>query len=162
MIRPANPDDAQAICAIYNHYIQHSIITFETDAVSGDDMRQRINSKSLKHPWLVYEKDQAVVGYAYASPWQSRCAYRFSVETTIYVSEQHRGAGIGTTLYQALIAELNKNDYHSLLAAIALPNQDSVALHEKLGFEKVGQFKQVGYKFDTWIDVGYWELILSA
>jgi L-amino acid N-acyltransferase YncA len=160
MIRPAMSQDAAAICAIYNHYIAHSIITFEETSVSADEMAGRIAEISASLPWLVCELDGSIVGYAYASPWKSRCAYRYSVETTVYLAESVTGKGIGSQLYSALLADLRGRSLHSVIGGVALPNAASVALHEKFGFEKVAHFKQVGWKFDRWIDVGYWELML--
>ena len=159
MIRFVTANDAENICAIYNYYIENSISTFEEDAVAVSDMQSRIGDASEDRPWFVYEVDSGLAGFAYASPWKSRCAYRFSLETTVYLSSAHLGRGVGTALYSHLIEEIRKNNIHSLIAAIALPNDSSIALHEKLGFEKVGQFLEVGWKFDHWIDVGYWELI---
>jgi len=161
MIRSATLDDAEKICAIYNHYIENSIATFEEESVAVGDMRDRIAEASAERPWFVYDLDDGLAGFAYASPWKSRCAYRFSLETTVYLSPDHLGRGIGTDLYGHLIEAIRKKNIHSLIAAIALPNEGSIALHEKLGFEKVGQFLEVGWKFDHWIDVGYWELIFD-
>ncbi len=161
MIRPAQPTDAAAIAAIYNHYILHTAISFEETAVTAEEIAARMAAIQPALPWLVAERDGAVVGYAYASPWKSRAAYRHSVETTVYV-DQHRGrSGLGSELYAALIVELQRRSIHSLMGGIALPNPASIALHEKFGFRKVAQFEQVGRKFERWIDVGYWELILS-
>jgi L-amino acid N-acyltransferase YncA len=161
MIRFVTVNDAENICAIYNHYIENSIATFEVDAVAVSDMQSRIGDASAQRPWFVYERDHGLAGFAYASVWKSRCAYRFSLETTVYLSPDHLGRSIGTALYAHLIEDIRKMNIHSLIASIALPNDASIALHEKLGFEKVGQFKEVGWKFDQWIDVGYWELIYS-
>ena len=112
-------------------------------------------------PYLVIEDTQsAVIGYAYASKWKGRCAYRFSVETSIYLAESAAGKGFGAQLYPALIDRLRATDVHLVIAGIALPNEASIGLHEKLGFEKVAHFKEVGFKFEKWVDVGYWQLIL--
>lgn len=154
------PDDGERICAIYNHYIENSIATFEEESVAVSDMRGRIEDANEERPWLVYEVDKVVAGFAYASPWKSRCAYRYSLETTVYLSHDHLGQGIGTALYAQLIEAIKTKKIHSLIAAIALPNEGSIALHEKLDFKKVGQFVEVGWKFDHWIDVDYWELLL--
>jgi phosphinothricin acetyltransferase len=159
MIRPARSSDAAAVCEIYNHFVLHTTVTFEEDAVLENDMADRIGNSSDTLPWLVFEVNNAIVGYAHASAWKSRCAYRFSAETSVYLAPEHSGRGIGSALYQALLTRLAETTCHSLLAGIALPNDASVALHEKLGFEKVGQFREVGRKFDRWVDVGYWELI---
>jgi len=106
------------------------------------------------------EEDGVVTGYAYASAWKTRSAYRFSVESTVYVAADHCGRGIGTRLYRALIAALREQNVHYVTGGIALPNPASVALHERLGFRKNGHFSEVGFKFGRWVDVGYWELIL--
>ena len=160
MIRPATKADAQAICNIYNPYVSDTIITFEEEIVSVEEMTQRIHEMISSLPWLVIEDEGQVVGYAYASRWKSRCAYRFSVETTVYLSSAATGKGFGSLLYEHLIADLRQRSIHSLIGGIALPNPASVSLHEKFGFEKVAHFKEVGWKFNQWIDVGYWELIL--
>jgi L-amino acid N-acyltransferase YncA len=161
LIRTATEADAEAICDIYNYYVTNTIITFEEEAVSIEEMNQRICETLEILPWIVLEEDGEVAGYAYASRWKSRCAYRYSVETTVYLSNKLTGKGFGSMLYENLIAELRKSSIHSLIGGIALPNGASVALHEKFGFEKVAQFKEVGWKFNQWIDVGYWELVLK-
>ena len=161
MIRKATANDAETITDIYNHYITHTIVTFEETPVSSEEMKQRIEQTEKKLPWLVYEDDSNVLGYAYASEWKSRCAYKNSLETTVYLDSSATGKGIGSMLYEALVNELKSQNYHALIGGISLPNAASVALHEKMGFEKVAQFKEVGFKFDKWIDVGYWELILE-
>lgn len=161
-IRDASVEDAEPIASIYNHFVLTTSISFEEAAVAAAEMARRIaDVGSAGLPWLVAEIDGAVAGYAYATKWRVRNAYRFSVETTVYLSPAHAGQGLGTALYQALLARLRKGGYHSAIGGIAQPNAASVALHEKLGFEKVAHFSEVGFKFDRWIDVGYWELRLS-
>ena len=161
MIRSISPSDAPAICAIYNYYILNTPITFEEEAVSEDEMTQRIRETLSAFPWLVYEEQGEVLGYAYANKWKGRCAYRFSAESTIYLRHDQVGRGAGSKLYAQLLSELRKNRLHSIIGGIALPNEASQRLHEKLGFKKVAHFEQVGWKFEKWIDVGYWELILK-
>ena len=159
MIRPALASDADAIAHIYNHYIRNTTVTFEEMPVSAQEMAARIakfDAASL--PWLVLELDGHVVGYTYASKWKGRCAYRFSVESTVYLDPAHTGRGLGSSLYAALFAALRDKGMHVVIGGIALPNAASVALHEKLGLEKVAHFKEVGFKFERWIDVGYWQL----
>jgi L-amino acid N-acyltransferase YncA len=160
MIRSATAADAAAICTIYNHYILNTIITFEEFAVSLSEMEDRIGETLPSLPWLVWEQDGAIRGYAYASKWKGRCAYRHSAEITIYLDPQATGQRIGTRLYQALLADLRERNFHTAIGGIALPNAASMALHERLGFRKVAQFEQVGWKFGRWIDVGYWQLLL--
>jgi|UniRef100_UPI00404B188A L-amino acid N-acyltransferase YncA len=162
VIRPCQSSDAAAICAIYNHYIAETVITFEESPVEVADMAARIVEITAKLPWLVSVTDGLVTGYAYAGPWKGRCAYRYTVESTVYLAPTATGRGLGTQLYQALIDAVQTLGQHSVIGGVALPNPASVALHEKLGFRKVAHFEQVGWKFNRWIDVGYWERILSA
>lgn len=160
LIRTANLNDAASICQIYNYYIEHTVITFEEDAVSVESYRNRLARILQKYPFLVCEEAGEITGFAYANTWQSRSAYRYTAETTIYLEKNSLGKGTGTALYSALIEKLRESDLHSLIAGIALPNQASVILNEKLGFKKVAHYNQVGQKFNTWIDVGYWQLTL--
>lgn len=162
MIREVKQDDANSLCAVYNHYVNETIITFEEQSVSIMEMQNRIVDVAASLPWLVFETDNQIIGYAYASKWKSRCAYRYSVESTIYLSPEAIGRGVGFQLYQKLIDTLKMKDIHSVIGGIALPNPVSIALHEKLGFKKVAHFIEVGWKFNQWIDVGYWELIIPT
>ena len=160
MIRPATVADA-AIADIYNHYVLQTIVTFEEEAVSHDDMARRITETlTAGLPWLVWVEDGEILGYAHASKWKSRCAYRYAVESTVYLGKEATGRGLGTRLYTALLAGLKQLGYHSVIGGVALPNEASVALHDKLDFKKVAHFQEVGWKFQKWIDVGYWELVL--
>jgi L-amino acid N-acyltransferase YncA len=162
-IRSVVADDADAIVAIYNHYVAQTIITFEEEPVSALEMRQRIaDVQSASLPWLVAGHDSTVVGYAYATKWRARKAYRFSTEVTVYLDPDISGRGIGSMLYSALLTALRERNTHTAMGGIALPNQASVALHEKFGFKKVALFEQVGFKFNRWIDVGYWQLTLPS
>lgn len=160
MIRPGGPRDAAPIAAIYNHYVENTTITFEEETVAAAAMAERIAQITRTHPWLVDEENGEVRGYAYASPWRPRASYRYSTESTIYLAHTCTGRGIGTAIYRALLARLAETDLHCVVGVIALPNPVSVALHEKLGFRKVGHLEQIGRKFDTWIDVGHWQLLL--
>lgn len=160
LIRAVNLSDVKDITDIYNHYISNTVITFEEDLVSVDDIKKRIlNIESLDLPWLVAEEDNGtVLGYAYASPWRERSAYRFTIEITVYLSDLAIHRGIGSKLYETLFAELRKKPVHVIISVIALPNDASIALHEKFEMEKTAHFSEVGFKFDQWIDVGYWQL----
>lgn len=158
-IRPASPADAERICEIYNHYVMGTAISFEEQPVSPAEMRQRMSS-STSHPWLVLERDGVVHGYAYTAPWKPRSAYRFSAEATVYVSPDHIREGIGIALYRRLIELLRSAGFHCVIGTIALPNPESVALHEKLGFVKAGEMKEIGCKYGRYVDVGYWQLFL--
>jgi phosphinothricin acetyltransferase len=161
MIRAARASDAAAVSAIYNHYVAETAITFEEAAVSAAEMARRIaDVQSASLPWLVAEEGAEVVGYAYATPWKTRPAYRYSVEITAYVARRHAGRGIGSQLYRQLFTLLEARGVHAVMGGIALPNDASVALHEKFGLRKVAHFEQVGFKFNRWIDVGYWQRIL--
>lgn len=160
MIRAANEHDAKSICAIYNYYVKHTVITFEEEQISVEDMKLRMVKVSSQYPWLVYEHNGEVVAYAYAGLWKGRSAYRFTLEATIYgANDMPQRLGIGTKLYQKLLEELETSITRSVIAIIALPNKASVGLHEKMGFEKVAHFKEVGYKSEQWIDVGFWQKI---
>ena len=160
-IRPAAPAHASAIATIYNHYIVSTTVTFETECVTAADMQARIEeTQSASLPWLVAEEGDRVLGYAYASKWKGRCAYRYSVESTVYLDAECIGRGIGKALYSTLIDDLRERGMHAVIGGVALPNAASIALHEALGFRKVAHFEQVGFKQDRWIDVGYWQLLL--
>jgi L-amino acid N-acyltransferase YncA len=157
-IRAAVADDAKAIVAIYNHFIATTTISFEEQPVADAEMAQRIaDVQAGGLPWLVAEQNGRVLGYAYATKWRVRHAYRFSVESSVYLAPQSARQGLGTALYTALLALLREKGYHLAIGGIALPNEASVALHEKMGFRKVAHFGEVGFKFGRWIDVGYWE-----
>jgi L-amino acid N-acyltransferase YncA len=158
-MRSATTADAACVADIYNHYIKHTTVTFEEQAVAANDMAQRIKEVlDAKLPWLIYEEERRVIGFAYASKWKGRCGYRYSVESTVYLGNDAVGKGYGGTLYRQLLHDIKLIGMHTVMAGIALPNDASVALHERLGFAKCGLFSQVGFKFDTWIDVGYWQL----
>ena len=161
MIRNATNADSLVIAEIYNHYILNTVVTFEEDAITAAEMQQRITDIKSKYPWLVYEENGVVIGYAYAGPWKARSAYRYAVESTVYLHPAHTGKGIGKQLYAKLIEGLKEIDKHSVIGGIALPNDASIKLHEQLGFKKIGQFIEVGLKFGKWVDVGYWELLLE-
>lgn len=161
MIRDISINDAKRIAEIYNYYIKSTVITFEEDVVTENEMIERIKTTSSNLPWIVYEENNEILGYAYAREWKSRCAYKYSVESTVYLHQNKHGKGLGTKLYQELLKRIRNNNVHAIIGGIALPNNASIALHEKLGFEKVAHFKEVGYKFEKWIDVGYWELVLA-
>lgn len=157
MIRSATVEDAEDILNIYSYYVLNTHSTFELVAPSIKDFRDKIAFSN--YPWLVIEQEQQIVGYAYATQWKLREAYRQTAEVSIYLEKDASGNGYGSLLYRELIDLLKRQNYHALLAGISLPNDSSIKLHEKLGFHKVGEFKDVGYKFDRWVDVGYWELV---
>ncbi len=160
-IRDALPSDADAICAIYNHHVRETIVTFEEVDVTAEDMRGRIAQVTPVLPWLVAEKDGDVAGYAYAGRFIDRSGYRFCALSSVYVDEAARRCGLGTALYSALLERLRLKSIHSVVGIIALPNPASIALHEKCGFKKAGHLTEAGYKFGRWIDAGYWQALLS-
>jgi len=169
-VRDARPEDGAALATIYNHYIRDTVITFEINEVTDLDMTARVQkSRKAGLPWLVAEDDAVVLGYAYAGSFRERAAYDHTLETSIYLDTNTRARGVGTALFAELFARLRHlapgdsvhAPVHSLLGVIALPNDASVALHERFGMRHVGTTSQVGWKFDRWIDVGYWQLELD-
>lgn len=160
MIRSCTSTDAEAVCRIYNHYVRETVVTFEEVPVTATEMTQRIADITARLPWLVWESEGNILGYAYATPWKVRAAYRHSVESSIYLAPGATGRGIGSELYRALITATRERGMHCMIGGAALPNPASVSLHEKLGFAKVAEFREVGFKFGRWIDVAYWELML--
>lgn len=161
-IRPVTMADAGAICAIYNPFVHDTVITFEHEAVSEDAMTQRIREYTALYPWLVSVVEGKVAAYAYATRWRTRAAYDLTLESTIYVDPAYARRGMGLPLYNALLRALSARNVHAVVGCIALPNEASVALHEKCGFVKVAHFPQVGRKFERWVDVGFWQVTLIA
>jgi phosphinothricin acetyltransferase len=162
LVRTATAADAAAVAEIYNHYVTETIVTFEEDPVEPGEMARRIAEvEAAGLPWLVVEDEGEILGYAYASAWRPRYGYRFSTEVTVYLAPGRAGRGVGSALYRPLLKALRTRGIHAAMGGIALPNQASVALHEKFGFKKVAHFEQAGIKFNRWIDVGYWQLILE-
>ncbi|MDY6981791.1 MAG: N-acetyltransferase family protein [Pseudomonadota bacterium] len=158
MIRPVRMDDASALCAIYNHYVLNTVVSFEEERVSNEDFAVRIaRVQQAALPWLVVEQNGSICGYACASRWQERSAYRFCALISVYLAPHCVGKGLGTQLYDALFVALRATPIRWVIGGIALPNAASVALHEKMGMARVGVHPQVGFKFGRWIDVGYWQ-----
>ena len=162
MIRKVQLNDAARIAEIYNYYILHTIVTFEEEVLSGEEMEARLKEHNTELPWLVYEEEGQVMGYAYAVNWRARAAYRNSVEISIYLDHRHRGKGVGSVLYKDLIERLIEMEFHVIIGGVSLPNPASEKLHEKLGFKKVAHFKEVGYKLNQWVDVGFWEILVEG
>lgn len=159
MIRLAKKHDAEAIAAIYRPYVEHSHFTFEEVPPAAAEIAERM-SRPI-HPWLVAEEDGRVLGYVSTSPMRNRAAYRWSVETGIYLAPQGQGRGIGTQLLGAHLDLLKQRGFVTAIAGISLPNDASVALHEKLGFALSGIERGVGFKNGRWIDVGRWQRDLA-
>ncbi|NNE97502.1 MAG: N-acetyltransferase [Pyrinomonadaceae bacterium] len=158
-IRDVKLEDSSQIAEIYNHYILNTHHTFETKPVEAAEMEERIKEVISDFPFLVAEEDGKIVGYAYAINFKLRQAYENTSEVSIYVDSDSKQKGIGTLLYDGLFEELEDLYVHAIVAGIALPNDPSIKFHEKLGFEKVAHFREIGYKLGRWIDVGYWELL---
>ena len=161
-IRSATARDAPKIAAIYAPYVRDTVITFEFEAPSADEFAARMATGDGRYPWLVAEGASGILGYAYASVFRARPAYRNTAESTVYIDQSARHRGIGRALMEALLAELRHRAFHRVIAGVTLPSDASVRLHERLGFTKVGVFREVGRKFDQWHDVGFWELPLAG
>ena len=161
MIRLAGAGDAAAVAAIYAPSVVASAISFEETAPSVAETRGRIETTLRRWPWLVFEEDGDVLGYAYASKHRERAAYRWSADVSVYVGERARGRGIGRSLYLALFRVLREQGFHRAFAGIALPNDASLALHRSVGFVPVGIYHDVGYKFGAWRDVAWMECPLA-
>lgn len=162
-VRHADPArDAAACASIYAQYVTGSPASFELDPPSASEMAERIEATSAGHPWLVLERSGSVVGYAYGSQHHARPAYRWTADVTVYIDPAHRGTGAGRELYEPLIELLRRQRIRIVCAGITLPNDASVGLHEALGFEAVGIYRDVGWKAGVWYDVGWWQLDLGA
>lgn len=159
-VRLAGEADVPRIQAIYNHYITTSTATFEEHELDLPQVRARIDKvRSTGFPWTVVG-GETIEGYAYARPWHERAAYRYSAEVSLYVAPGCLQRGVGTALYRDLLTRLSTAGMRTAIGGVALPNPASVALHEKFGFEKVAHYKAVGFKFDRWIDVAYYQYLL--
>ena len=157
----ATPQDAGAIAEIYLPYVRDTAISFETVPPSVGEMRSRLTSTLTHLPWLVVTEHERVKGYAYASPHRARDAYRWCADVSVYLDSSIHHRGYGRRTYIALLNLLVAQGYINAYAAIALPNPASVGLHEALGFTPVGTFHRVGFKHNTWWDVGWWHRPLA-
>ena len=160
-IRLATYEDGAAVAAIYRPVVAETAISFETTLPDREEMARRIEETLRSYPWLVCDVDGQTAGYAYATKHRVRGAYQWSVDTSVYIAEDHRRRNIGRGLYTSLFAILAAQGYFNAFAGIALPNPASVALHESMGFEPIGVYRRVGYKFDQWHDVGWWQFTLK-
>lgn len=156
IIRDATPDDAGSIGAIYAPIVRDTVISFETSPPTDSEFAQRITETLKTYPWLVATANDTLAGYAYASQHRTRAAYRWSVDVTVYMHPDYHRRGIASALYNRLFTILAEQNYHAAFAGITLPNAGSVGLHESLGFEPVGIYREVGFKMDDWRDVGWW------
>ena len=161
-IRCATADDAAAIASIYAPYVRASVVSFETEAPDEAGMRLRIEEVGDAYPWLVAcDGEGRVLGYAYACAFRTRPAYRFTVETTVYVADGAHRRGIGRLLYRALLPVLEAQGFTQAVGAITIPNEASIRLHESLGFVRAGTYEKVGFKLGEWRSVGLWQRALA-
>lgn len=156
-LRLATAHDAAAVADIYAPYVTASAVSFETEAPDEAEMRSRIEAVANRYPWIVAEEEGELLGYAYGSAFRARAAYRFAVETTVYVAERAQRRGLGRHLYEALLPTLEAQGFTQAIAAITLPNHGSLKLHESLGFTEAGVYRHVGFKLGEWRSVALWQ-----
>lgn len=157
VLRPVLSSDAEGIAAIYRPIVENTTISFEEVAPDAAEFARRIAEITQRYPWLVAELDGTVAGYAYASRHRERSGYRYSADVSVYLAPNARGRGMGTALYERLLGSLAQLGLHRAFAGITLPNDASVNLHRRCGFELVGIYKEVGRKFERWLDVSWWQ-----
>lgn len=169
MVRSARPEDAEALLDIYSYYVEETAITFEYERPGIEEFRARIKNTLKRYPYLLYEEEGEILGYAYAGPLKDRAAYHRSVETSIYVDKKARKGGIGRSLYEALEERLKKQDITNLYACIAYPieedsylDRNSVDFHAHMGYRLIGRFHQCAWKFQTWYDMVWMEKFIAA
>lgn len=160
-IRDATARDAGACAAIYAPHVESSAVSFEERAPDAAELAARIERYGQSHAWLVAEREGGVVGYAYATPFNVRPAYRWSTSVSVYVADGDRRSGVGHSLYEALFDRLRERGFRMACAGITLPNEASVGLHERLGFERIGVNREIGWKQGAWRDVGWFQLELT-
>jgi L-amino acid N-acyltransferase YncA len=161
VIRLATPDDAESVQAIYAPYCL-TPISFEPGPPAVEEMRGRLVKVLSRYPWLVCEEAGEMLGYAYAGQHRERAAYRWSVDTSVYVRQARQRRGVGRALYTSLLALLPLQGYVNAYAGVTLPNPASVGLHEAMGFQPVGVYHQVGFKCGSWHDVAWFQRPLQA
>jgi L-amino acid N-acyltransferase YncA len=164
-LRPARPGDAAAIAAIYAPYVMTGTVSFETEAPDAAAMGERMAASDGLYPWIVATNGEAdgdnVLAYAYATKFRERPAYRYVVETSVYVVGPVQGQGVGKLLYRALIDTLRAQGFVQAVSVISLPNDYSINLHEATGFRRQGVLRELGFKQGRWIDVGFWQCELN-
>ncbi len=161
MVRAAERADAAAIAEIYRPIVERTTISFEETAPNAEDFVARITALTPAYPWLVASIDDCIVGYAYAARHRERSAYRYSADVSVYVGDGVRRRGVAAALYEELFTQLRQRGFHRAFAGVALPNDASNALHARFGFERVGVYREVGYKFGIWLDVLWWQKPLA-
>ena len=161
MVRAFQKNDIQAILDIYNYYVLNTTVTFDIEAVTFEAFSDKVHKINAEYPFLVFEEEGAILGFAYASRFRPKPAYNYTAESTVYVKHTAHGKQIGTKLYEALIDELKQTEIHTLLGVLTVPNDASIKLHNKFGFKEVAHLKEVGFKFGEWQNIGIWQLKLS-
>jgi len=160
-VRPAVISDAGAILDIYSHYINNTTVTFEQEVPTADEFRHRMEEIMAEYPFLVCEDGRHIVGYAYAHRHQSRAAYRFSAELSVYLRPHYTNLGIGSAMCRLIIDLLKLQKVQTVYSAVSLPNEPSCAMHEALGFHTAGQWRNTGRKQGRWIDILWYELAIG-
>ena len=159
-IRIAEPRDRTPIDAIYRHYVLNSTCTYQEQQEDDAARQAWFDAHGERHPLTVLETGGEVIGWASLSPWKDRSAYRFTCELSVYLRHDVRGQGHGARLLADLVERATALGYHAILGGISADQEASIRLHERMGFTRVAHFRETGFKFGQWIDVGYWELIL--
>ncbi len=158
MIRQVRIEDAQQLVDIYNYYVINSIVTLDLIPFSKEDFEAKIKDIASLFPFIVYEEHNEIVGFAYANTFRTKPAYKNTVELTVYIKFSELGKQLGKKLYSELLLQVKNKNFHVVIGGLTLPNDASIKLHENFGFEKVAHFKEVGFKFGKWHDVGFWQL----
>ena len=161
MIRKATLADTSALLEIYNYYVIHTTVTFVEAALSLNAFTEKLELILKDYPCIVFEDNNEILGFAYGSKFRPKPAYNYTVESTVYVKNGAYGKQIGSKLYTELLAQLKQRNFKSVLGVLTIPNPASVKLHEKFGFTQVAHLKDVGFKFDTWLDVGIFQLKIN-
>ena len=160
-VRIASTEDAAALLAIYQPYIQQTAFTFETEVPTEDEFKKRIEKYLEKYPWLVAEINGRIAGYVYGSVHREREAYQWTCECSVYIHDDFKGRRMGAELYDVLFRILRLQGFRNVYAGITIPNEPSEKLHQKLGFEKFAEYENIGFKFGSWHNVGWWRLVLN-
>ena len=161
MIRPVHIHDAQELLEMYNYYVINTTVNFDIEPLSLKTFTDKLNIITADYPFIVFEENNEILGYAYGSRFRPRAAYNYVAESTVYVKHTAHGKQIGSKLYAELIKLLKETDLHTVLGVLTIPNEASIKLHEKFGFEQVANLKEVGLKFGEWQNVGIWQLKLD-
>jgi L-amino acid N-acyltransferase YncA len=160
MIRNVHINDAKQLLDIYNYYVINTVVTFDLEALTLEMFKDKITTITSDYPFIVYEENNEILGYAYGSKFRPKSAYNHTIESTVYLKHGEQGKQIGSKLYSELLRLLKLQQAHVVLGVLTLPNDASVKLHEKFGFKQVAHLKEVGLKFGNWQDVGFWQLTM--